>query len=138
MQPKIDIEISKKIMNLINLKSFILNQNFNANQILTIIKHCEFVVGMRLHTIIYAAKTNTAFLGIVYDPKVKSIVNILKQKYYLNLNQINFENLKNFAREIILNKKEIEKEIEQNVKVLNFEASKNSIYCLKLLNKKLF
>lgn len=44
------------------------------------IAHCDLVIGMRLHSLIYAANRLVPMIGISYDPKVDQFLNRLGQK----------------------------------------------------------
>jgi len=50
----------------------------------------SFILGMRLHSVIFAIKTNTPFLAINYAPKVEGILKDLKlENHLINLNELN-------------------------------------------------
>ncbi len=72
-----DFEISKEIQKKLKTKSYVLKNKYNAEEIVGIIGECELVIGMRLHSIIYAAAKKVPAIGIAYDPKVSGFVDYL-------------------------------------------------------------
>ncbi|MGM8215068.1 polysaccharide pyruvyl transferase CsaB [Bacillaceae bacterium W0354] len=54
-------------------KCHVLGPDFTPNQYLQMMKHCEFVIGMRLHSVIFSTVAGTPVVPISYDPKVEEI-----------------------------------------------------------------
>jgi polysaccharide pyruvyl transferase WcaK-like protein len=53
------------------------------------IAHSEFLIGMRLHSIIYAMISSTAVMPVIYEDKVDSLAKMAGLKdYALNVNDI--------------------------------------------------
>lgn len=57
----------------------------NAPEMIGILKQARFVIGMRLHSIIFASSASTPVIGLSYDPKVKSMMRQLGQEYFVDL-----------------------------------------------------
>lgn len=57
----------------------------NASEMIGILKGAQFIVGMRLHSIIFASSAGTPVIGMSYDPKVKSMMRQLGQEYFVDL-----------------------------------------------------
>ncbi|WP_188206917.1 polysaccharide pyruvyl transferase CsaB [Alkalibacillus aidingensis] len=51
----------------------VLGPDFTPNQYLQMMKHCQFVIGMRLHSVIFATIAGVPMIPISYDPKVEAI-----------------------------------------------------------------
>ncbi len=43
-----------------------------AGHIVSVISHCEFTIGMRLHSIVFSSSAGVPAIAIAYDPKVES------------------------------------------------------------------
>ncbi|MGA3513587.1 polysaccharide pyruvyl transferase family protein, partial [Lactiplantibacillus plantarum] len=48
----------------------LLDASVTFHDIMSVLKQCDYVVGMRLHSLILACMLQTPFTGISYDPKI--------------------------------------------------------------------
>ena len=103
-----------------------------------ILQRAEFILAMRLHTIIYAIKTATPILGLIYDPKVKSIMDDINLFYYSDVKEINLTQLKDFVKRILADKTKISQRIKVYNDELKIRARENNKLALKLLDRKIF
>ncbi|WP_090608261.1 polysaccharide pyruvyl transferase family protein [Parapedobacter koreensis] len=55
----------------------VLKGEYSPGQLLSIMKHCDFAVGMRLHFLIFAALQNVPFVALPYAAKVKGLLSEL-------------------------------------------------------------
>jgi polysaccharide pyruvyl transferase CsaB len=66
------------IANMVNAQSAqVLKGDFSSSQILALMKHMDFAVGMRLHFLIFAAIQGIPFVPLPYASKVTSFLNSL-------------------------------------------------------------
>lgn len=77
MQFPKDVAISKKLMNIMSEKSFILKNEYTPSEILGIIGKVHVMLSMRLHTLIFAGVKRVPMAGIIYDPKVEYYLDVL-------------------------------------------------------------
>jgi polysaccharide pyruvyl transferase CsaB len=77
MQTPHDISISQDIGRLMKNKAYVLDTRYTAEQLMGIIGLCDFVLAMRLHTLIFSARMCVPFIGMVYDPKVDAYIKAL-------------------------------------------------------------
>ncbi|WP_232299481.1 polysaccharide pyruvyl transferase CsaB [Pontibacillus chungwhensis] len=54
-------------------QTYILGTDFTPNQYLQFMKECRAVIGMRLHSLIFATLASVPYAGISYDKKVESL-----------------------------------------------------------------
>lgn len=59
------------------------------HELIGIIARARFVIGMRLHSIIYASSAGVPVIGLSYDPKVKSVMHELGQDFIVDLEREN-------------------------------------------------
>lgn len=57
----------------------------SARELIGVLGAAEFVIGMRLHSIIFASSAGTPVIGLSYDPKVSSMMRELGQNYVIDL-----------------------------------------------------
>jgi N-acetylglucosaminyldiphosphoundecaprenol N-acetyl-beta-D-mannosaminyltransferase len=111
---------------------------YSTGQIMGIVGMAEAMVGMRLHTLIYAAKCGTPVIGLVYDSKVKVMMDSLDQKFYRPVEDFSWEQLKGFADAISREKEEISREVMEAGERMHLKAQENTRLCLELLERPLF
>ena len=59
----------------------VLKGKYTSGQILSLMKHFEFVVGMRLHFLIFAALAGVPFVALPYAPKVQGLLEDFKMEF---------------------------------------------------------
>ena len=138
MRPVEDSEISKRIMGLMRRQSVFLGEHYTSDQLRGAVARSEFLLGMRLHTLIYAAKSGTPVIGLVYDSKVKVMMDALNQRYYRLVEDFRWEELKNYADRILANREQIIEEILTAGQREREKALLNTSYCLELLDRGAF
>ncbi|MCP3031459.1 polysaccharide pyruvyl transferase CsaB [Halobacillus sp. A1] len=81
-----DAMCSQNIQSLMKEKSDILSQDLSLNEKINIITSSRFLIGMRLHSLIFSAISNTPFVAVSYDPKIDSFVELMDQKVLGHVN----------------------------------------------------
>jgi polysaccharide pyruvyl transferase CsaB len=77
MQTPNDISISYEVARLLKNKAYVLDTRYTAEQIMGIIGAADFILAMRLHALIFAARMCVPLIGMVYDPKVDAYIRAL-------------------------------------------------------------
>ena len=77
MQTPNDIAVSYDVLRLMKNTAYVLDTRYTAQQIMGIIGGADFVLAMRLHTLIFSARMCVPLIGMVYDPKVAAYVEAL-------------------------------------------------------------
>ena len=91
-----DISIINEILDkMINKgKAKFIHNQYKPQNTLGIIKKADLVIGMRLHSIIFAAVAKSPLIGLIYDPKVKFFLESIGQENYsLDIRNLNYENI---------------------------------------------
>ncbi|MFC7321854.1 polysaccharide pyruvyl transferase CsaB [Halobacillus campisalis] len=81
-----DAMCSQNIQSLMKEKSDILSQDITLHEKINIIASSRFLIGMRLHSLIFSAITHTPFVAVSYDPKIDSFVEHMDQKVLGHVN----------------------------------------------------
>lgn len=132
MQCPKDVEISKRIA--IKSKSGVVApENLTPSEILGLTERAKFIVGMRLHTLIYSAAMRTPIIGLIYDPKISAVMKQVGQKYMLPVDDLNPETLKTYIDSVIQNRDEIVKRLSAAADIAAREAQRTAEMAIKLL-----
>lgn len=127
-----DMQETSKVIGSITENSNVIFRICRPNEMLALISQLDLLIGMRLHSLVFAAMNDVPLLGISYDPKVEAFMKSINQPY-LKLDQIlNFQSLKDEIKKILSNREEIKKELVEKRKVLQKEARKNFELFFKL------
>ncbi|MFW5998781.1 MAG: polysaccharide pyruvyl transferase CsaB [Bacillota bacterium] len=123
-----DREISKNLNDMLSVDSCIVKGISEPAEMLYLFSGFDFIIGVRLHSLIFAALNHVPFFGISYDPKVKGFIDSLKLNNYIDIKncKLNFLNdiidiWENKNEYISLLKKEtlkLHKKAEQNIELV--------------------
>lgn len=133
MQKKFDQNISAKIDKTITVPHGIYLEGYAPQTIMGIIGKAEFVLGMRLHTLIYAVRMGVPCIALDYDPKVAAVMKSVNLKYTQKVQEINVDKLCDFVDEIMENKTDIITAIKTKSDSLQALAQRNTEIAVKLL-----
>lgn len=87
LQHPADVEYSFQVRRLMQSPITIAETQFSSTELMGLISHLRLLVGMRLHSLIFAACVGTPFEGISYDPKVETFLKQFgKQPLFDNAN----------------------------------------------------
>lgn len=112
MQCPKDIAISKRIA----IKSkcgVVAPENLTPSEILGLTRRAKLIVGMRLHTLIYAAAMRTPIVGLIYDPKISAVMKQLGQNYMLPVSDLNPVTLTGYIDEVMSNRDVIVAQLDE-------------------------
>lgn len=79
----------------------------NAPECIAVLGRAAFLIGMRLHSIIFASSAETPVIGIVYDPKIESMMKSLDQSFIVHPNPAELQGISKMAMQIMENRREI-------------------------------
>lgn len=127
-----DYQLLKNIKKEISEVLLIENQ-YLPEEILGIIKNMDFLVGMRLHSLIFAGISNVPYIGIIYDKKVEEFLKETAQEG-LKVEGITAEKIFKKVSEKIERIEEIKNILKIKMDILKEKAEEN----FDLLYKKIF
>ncbi len=139
-----DNKVHKEISNLIKNKDniFIFEKYYNPMEIKGIISIADVVLGMRLHSLIFASTEKKNFLAINYSPKVKNYLDLLitkdsiLEKTYVDPEDFSSKELKKKLDFIIKNKPYRSLSFANKISELASQEKKNRYYLQKVLKEK--
>lgn len=133
MQDIYDKAISQRIADKINCKSGLLEGGLSPKTMIGVVGRAEFVLGMRLHTLIYAVKNAVPAIALEYDPKVAAVMESAGQRFSMKVEDIITEELCSLADEIMEQREEICKQLLEKSHQYNVLAEKNIDMVIDLL-----
>ena len=75
-----DVYISEEIAYMMNKKPKIIKSEYSPKEIAGIISGLDLLIGMRLHSLIFAAMAAVPMVGLEYDPKILNFLNLVGQE----------------------------------------------------------
>lgn len=91
-QPE-DIEASREVILKMKHKAYLLEHQVSPQELMGVVGCCRALIGMRLHSLIYAAAQKTPLVGISYDPKIDNFLGQLGLTAAGSVEQITGERL---------------------------------------------
>jgi len=102
--------------------------------IMGVIGEADFIIGIRLHSLIFAAVTGVPMIAISYGPKVKGFMSKLgMEEYAIDIADLNFNWLKEKIDKIRLDKSHVKNKLGKKVDELRTLASHNARLAAELI-----
>lgn len=133
MQLSFDAEISEKTAQLITSPCGMVKSMISPRLAMGIVGGAELVLGMRMHTLIYASKTGVPIIGLEYDPKVSAIMKSVGQNFVENVGDVDPERLGMYADSILRGGDRIKAELCENAKRFEALARRNNEIAAEIL-----
>lgn len=130
-----DTQISKKVTKLMNHSSYILKNNYNAEELIGILGLTQGLIGMRFHSIVFTLLNHLPVYGLSYDIKVENYLKIFNLPYENDLANIDDEEVFQDMMNMLRNKKTIGESIDHEIATIIEGAQKNEDYLVKYLNR---
>lgn len=135
MQVPNDAVVSRLVQSRMKNKSYILKEDATPFETMGMIGVMDFVMSMRLHTLIFAARQRVPLVGFVYDPKIESYLQKFDMPSGGSVNKYDFEKSFEIIKDISINRKSYVDRLNKSVAVLEELAEKNETYLINLLGE---
>lgn len=125
-------EIYNSVLNKNAVEIFEFTSDYH--EVLKLMAKAKAVVGMRLHSLIFATLTETPFLALAYSQKVVSFVHSLQEEdYLLNWSHFEDEDLQKNFQKLLDNYELIQKDLAYKKPIFKNLAEQNSRYITEIL-----
>jgi polysaccharide pyruvyl transferase CsaB len=111
MQHPGDVRFAMRILRHMKQKGYVLTERFSVEQTLSVLANASIVIGMRLHSLIYATNLGIPMVGLAYEPKINYFMNSINQPFVPWNENFSMENLIAKTRQVIKNAPEIRAEL---------------------------
>ena len=115
-------------------KSYIITREMSVPEMFSVLSESEIIIGMRLHSLIYATTLEIPALALVYDPKISAFMESINQRDCANVETFKFEEAKKTLDLIIYEREEKKKRLHETNAVLRKTAEENATYAINLLD----
>lgn len=78
LQYSVDVVVARKLQKAMRHDVKILEKEYTIEELLSLVGNMELIIGMRLHSLIFAAVMGVPFVALNYDPKVTAFVNMVQ------------------------------------------------------------
>ncbi|MGE4215112.1 MAG: polysaccharide pyruvyl transferase CsaB [Anaerotignaceae bacterium] len=133
MQVPNDINISRVVQSKMKSDSFILRDDATPFETMGIIGLMDFVMSMRLHTLIFAARQRIPLIGFSYDPKIDFYLKEFSMPSGGDVDNYNLEDAFRKIKAMIENREAYVEKLDGAVRGLERLAEKNEDYLVELL-----
>lgn len=135
MQYPMDLDISQAISGKMKHPSSIVTRMYSPDVILGLTARLKLMVGMRLHSIIYAAAKCVPLIGLVYEPKVAAFLKEINQPSAGNLEDLDTAKICAQLDIIWENQSEIREQLRSAKKRLSIMAQANLSNAYQMLKE---
>jgi len=94
-------------------------------EMLALFPHCRLVIGMRLHSLVFAAMSGVPLIGLSYDPKVESFLNFLGQPEVKIDQRLDVDSFIRELEYVFANETRIKQELAEKIERLRYKARLN-------------
>lgn len=120
-----DVKESDRVATYMKMPYEILTGKYEIDEILSIIKNSSLLIGVRLHSLIFAFISLIPFVGISYDPKVEGFLKSIGESSAGDINSFTAEDILNKVSSIFQSKKEYLNEMSKHLDELKEKSKRN-------------
>ena len=112
-----------------------LRRKYLSEETLSIIGCMDVLVGVRLHSLIYAAVMGVPMIGVSYDPKVDSFLASIDQPTHFTVSDFSLEKFQVVFRDTLEHREDIRNTTRQNLEQLITKLDKNEELIQEIMEK---
>jgi len=109
-----------------NFTPRVLSGDYSPAQYLSIVGQLDFLLGMRLHALIFAARMGIPLVGLSYDPKIDRFLELAGHQPVIKVEEIKAELLWVLMEKVWSNKEAVQKQLKDQIISLEQKALENA------------
>ena len=125
MQYPDDYLISTEITSMMETNAKVIEEQYTPQEILGLIGKLHLLIGMRLHSLVFAAIANVPMIGLEYEDKIKSFLKLVNQRSGGRAENLDMIHLWTMIDEVLLNKAKYHKELSEISKSMINKSNMN-------------
>ncbi|OCL25476.1 polysaccharide pyruvyl transferase CsaB [Orenia metallireducens] len=129
----VDVEVSRRVAELMKNKTEIITNSYTPQEVLGLIGEVDMLLGVRLHSLIFAALNRVPLIGISYDPKIDSFLNRLELSALAKIDNLDISEVIGEIIGIWSRKEELQRVIKKKINNLEGLARQNIELSLGIL-----
>lgn len=120
-----DLSVCEAVAGQLDGQAGCLRNKYLSEETLSIIGCMDVLVGVRLHSLIYAAVMGVPMIGVSYDPKVDSFLASIEQPTHFTVNDFTLERFQVVFQDVMARREEIRAKTAQNLERLIAKLDEN-------------
>ncbi len=109
--------------------------NMTPEEYMALIRKSDFMIGMRLHSLIYSINSEIPFIALPYSQKVVGMLETIGlQEFSIPVEKISLRDFQHMLNKLLVNKEGIIELIQNKRKLINAQEKKNNLYLQGLLS----
>lgn len=118
-----------------NFKNISIEDELTPLEIIELIKRSQFVLGMRLHSLIYAIRVGKPFVALIYSSKVRGILELANlSEYSVEIKELSANQLVKVTELLMYNRQAISNKVDKIGKDFYDLAMMNYTYLTEIIN----
>ncbi|MQL51531.1 polysaccharide pyruvyl transferase CsaB [Desulfofundulus thermobenzoicus] len=130
-----DVAVGRDIAARMEKPAPVLERDFTVEEMISVIRCLDLLIGMRLHALILAAILNVPLVGISYDPKIDRFLQQLGLRPAARVGDLDFGKLDGAVEEILKDPEGFKKELGEKIKPLQKLAHRSAVLALDVLEE---
>jgi len=135
MQYPEDLNIIRNVIIKMKNPGHILKNKYSVPEMFGIIKKLDLLIGMRLHSLIYATSMGIPVIGLEYEPKVKAFLQSVNQVSAGDIIDLEYESFKSLLDDVWSKREEIKENVGVITSKLKVKALENDEIAFNLITQ---
>lgn len=133
---KKDVEESLKIVELMEQEAVVIDEELDPEEMLNLVSCMDLLLGVRLHSLIFAAVAGVPFIGVSYDPKIDSFMEMFDMQPIGNLDGFELNDLLIEIESVLRSRESLKRNLEEKTMEMYRLVAKNNTRILDIMKNK--